>query len=193
MADPRPVGPTCLFADLTPTMRRQDHTTSPYASAPPVRTPRGSLTSPKSPPCHPIARTPPPRPPHPIPTFVTMANAPSLGTGYRSLKGDLPDDESGILPVGLFCRRRDRHQVRFAMHSGLKSDIAARPKRAKSGSVRRSLLSAPPSKSAYPSFGWVHAQKSERRRLFELGCRIAGISMILVMTQIEFTDLALIR
>ena len=38
-------GRLAFSRDLTPTMRRQDHTTSPYASAPPVRTPRGSLTS----------------------------------------------------------------------------------------------------------------------------------------------------
>ena len=70
-------------ADLTPT---------PEASGPHDFTVRfstarqhvlQSLTSPKSPPCDPIARTTPPRPPHPIPTFVTMANAPSLGTGCR--------------------------------------------------------------------------------------------------------------
>ena len=70
-------------ADLTPT---------PEASGPHDFTVRcgiarqhalRSLTSPKSPPCDPIARTTPPRPPHPIPTFVTMANAPSPGTGCR--------------------------------------------------------------------------------------------------------------
>jgi len=33
MADPRPVGPTVPPLDLTPASRRQDHTTSPSASA----------------------------------------------------------------------------------------------------------------------------------------------------------------
>ena len=90
-------------ADLTPTVRRQDHTTSPYASAPLVSTSQGSLTSPKSPPCHPIARTMPPRPPHPVPTFVTMANAPSLGTGCReSIKVICPTAKAKICPSGYF-------------------------------------------------------------------------------------------
>ena len=37
----------------------------------------------QNPPCNSLARLMLPRPPHPIPTFVTMANAPSLGTGWR--------------------------------------------------------------------------------------------------------------
>jgi hypothetical protein len=37
----------------------------------------------QNPPCHSLARLTLPRPPHPIPTFVTMANAPSPGTGWR--------------------------------------------------------------------------------------------------------------
>jgi hypothetical protein len=37
----------------------------------------------QNPPCHSLARLTLPRPPHPIPTFVTMANAPSSGTGWR--------------------------------------------------------------------------------------------------------------
>ena len=65
----------------------------------------------QSSPCNSLARLTLPRPPHPIPTFVTMANAPSLGTGCRSFKSDLPDGESGNLPVGLFCRSHDRHQA----------------------------------------------------------------------------------
>jgi hypothetical protein len=38
-----------------------------------------------------------------------MANAPSSGTGWESLRSDLPDGESEILPVGLFCRRGGNH------------------------------------------------------------------------------------
>src|SRR6202022_4070026 len=51
-----------LLADLTPASRRQDHTTSPSAATSFVRAP--------------LARPTLPRPPHPAPTFVTMANAP---------------------------------------------------------------------------------------------------------------------
>ena len=60
----------------------------------------------QNPPCNSLARLTLPRPPHPIPTFVTMANAPSSGTGCGSLRSDLPDGESENLPVGLFCRSR---------------------------------------------------------------------------------------
>ena len=62
--------------NLTPAPRRQDHTTSPYAS----RHPRQSWH---------------PRPPQPVPTFVTMADAPLLGTGWRQFSFDLPDGLSG--------------------------------------------------------------------------------------------------
>src|SRR6476620_11213160 len=57
----------------------QDHTVLPYASASFVCVPliahgRTALRSP----CAPTL----PRPPQPVPTFVTMANAPCLGTGW---------------------------------------------------------------------------------------------------------------
>src|SRR5712671_1473658 len=54
--------PALLLADLTPALGRQNHTTSPYASASFVRLA--------------IARLTPPRPPHPAPRFVTLRNAP---------------------------------------------------------------------------------------------------------------------
>jgi hypothetical protein len=38
-----------------------------------------SLTDSKNPPCNLFTRETLPRPPHPIPTFVTMANAPLVG------------------------------------------------------------------------------------------------------------------
>jgi len=66
-----------LPANLTPAPRRQDHTTSPYASHHPRQSWR-------------------PRPPQPVPTFVTMAAAPLLGTGWRQFSFDLPDSLSGI-------------------------------------------------------------------------------------------------
>src|SRR5881398_1212559 len=52
-----------LLADLTPASGRQNHTTSPYASASFVRLA--------------IARLTLPRPPHPLPAFVTFAKRPS--------------------------------------------------------------------------------------------------------------------
>jgi hypothetical protein len=53
------------ITDLTPASGRQDHTALPYAITPFVRTLSRALVL--------------PHPPHPIPTFVTMANAPLLG------------------------------------------------------------------------------------------------------------------
>jgi hypothetical protein len=48
---------------------------------------------------------------HRIPSqrSVTMANAPSSGTGCVIRRSDLPDGESEILPVGLICRRCGFH------------------------------------------------------------------------------------
>jgi hypothetical protein len=54
-----------LTADLTPALRRQDHTYSPYASAP------SRLSA------H-------PRPPLPRPALLTLRNAPLSGTGCKS-------------------------------------------------------------------------------------------------------------
>ena len=45
-----------------------------------------------------------PRPPQPVPTFVTMADAPLLGTGWRQFSFDLPDGLSGKF----FARGLDR-------------------------------------------------------------------------------------
>jgi hypothetical protein len=54
-----------LLKNLTPASRRQDHTTSPYASAPFVKGASASTA--------------------PCPTFVTMADAPLLGTGWQAI------------------------------------------------------------------------------------------------------------
>jgi hypothetical protein len=54
-----------LTADLTPALRRQDHTLLPSAS-------------------HAIRQRRTLRPPHPRPTSVTIANAPLSGTGCKS-------------------------------------------------------------------------------------------------------------
>jgi hypothetical protein len=59
-----------LTADLTPALRRQDHTLLPSAS-------------------HAIRQRRDPRPPHPRPTSVTIANAPLSGTGFRKYRSDL--------------------------------------------------------------------------------------------------------
>src|SRR6478672_5843848 len=56
--------PALLIANLTPALGRQNHTTSPYASAPFVRLA--------------LARLTPPRPPHPVPRFVTTRDPPLL-------------------------------------------------------------------------------------------------------------------
>jgi hypothetical protein len=55
-----------LRRGLTPTMRRQDHTLLPYASAPFVSGPSGRSQA-KGPPCNPVTRPTLPRPPHPMP------------------------------------------------------------------------------------------------------------------------------
>ena len=52
------------------------------------------------PPCKHASRPTLPRPPHPVPTFVTMANAPLVGQDGGNYSSDLPDGESGIfLPL----------------------------------------------------------------------------------------------
>jgi hypothetical protein len=104
----------------------QDHTTSPYTSrlrqgilagcARPSkcwRSPGNSagrlraalpLTRPKEPALRRRSRPTLPRPPHPAPTFVTMANAPLRDRMGRACSADLPDGLSGIF----FARRLDR-------------------------------------------------------------------------------------
>jgi hypothetical protein len=72
-----------IIANLTPATGRQDHTTSPYESLA-VR-PRAKN-----------ARRRGLRPPHPVPTFVTMANAPLPGTGRLIEATDLPPMKTEI-------------------------------------------------------------------------------------------------
>jgi hypothetical protein len=57
-----PPSPALLLADLTPTLGRQNHTTSPSAAASFVRPAFARLTL--------------PRPPHPVPNVDDVANAP---------------------------------------------------------------------------------------------------------------------
>jgi hypothetical protein len=64
-----------IIANLTPALRRQDHTTSPSAIASFVHAKKHVTTL--------------LRPPHPVPTFVTMANAPLFGTGRTAKATDL--------------------------------------------------------------------------------------------------------
>src|ERR1700744_3577736 len=63
----RPREALASLKNLTPASGRQDHTTSPYATAPFVRAQKKRATT-------------LPRPPHPAPTLVTTADAP-CGTG----------------------------------------------------------------------------------------------------------------
>jgi len=120
----------------------QDHTALPSASAPFVCTPFDRSRT-KHPPCDLLARRRSPRPPHPIPTFVTMANAP-----LSERDGEGGRDDLGQMGSGLFLKagldranhveattenrisahvnreRAGRVFVRFAAHSRLKADIA---------------------------------------------------------------------
>src|SRR2546430_11766646 len=61
----------------------QDHTVLPYASAPYVL--RAVSAHGRTRPANNSSRLTLPRPPHPIPTFVTMANAPLLRDGMADL------------------------------------------------------------------------------------------------------------
>jgi hypothetical protein len=79
-----PVGPAWLPHDLTPASGRQDHTTSPSATTSFVRAPLDR--SRVKPALRSLVRTMLPRPPHPIPTFVTMANAPLSGPDRGDMK-----------------------------------------------------------------------------------------------------------
>src|ERR1019366_2624191 len=76
-------------ADVTPASRRQDHTTSPSASAPFVSKPFDRSQIPREPALRSRACLTLPRPPHPAPTFVTMANAPPRGRNGAGCKSDL--------------------------------------------------------------------------------------------------------
>jgi hypothetical protein len=80
MAFPNPVGSACL-RQLDTSNGCQDHTASPYAATSFVCAPR-SLTS-QSSPCNHVHAPDAPRPPHPIPTSVTIAIRPSCGMRRR--------------------------------------------------------------------------------------------------------------
>jgi hypothetical protein len=75
---PKPGRADITSANLTPASGRQDHTTSPYAATSLVRS-LSDRSRAHHPPCDRFARKTLPRPPHPAPTFVTMANAPLMG------------------------------------------------------------------------------------------------------------------
>ena len=92
-----PVEPNEPPQDLTPASRRQDHTTSPYAATSLVRSLLIAHGPFANPPCNHVARLTLPRPPHPIPTFVTIMIRPSSRDGMaRTCRDDLPDGESEI-------------------------------------------------------------------------------------------------
>jgi hypothetical protein len=73
-----------LPANLTPASRRQDHTTSPYASAPFVKSASASTAS--------------------HPALVTIANAPRTGTGRNRYIADLGLASSEISGNQKFCQ-----------------------------------------------------------------------------------------
>src|SRR3982075_1213742 len=70
-------------ANLTPASGRQDHTTSPHATTSLVRSlcDRSQAVKPA---LQPFARKTLPRPPHPIPTYLTIRIRPSLWDGMAS-------------------------------------------------------------------------------------------------------------
>jgi hypothetical protein len=70
-----------LLDDLTPAPGRQAHTTSPYALASSVRT---------------LLHATPSRPPRPLPTFATTADAPRAGKDGGSYGRDLGQPGSGM-------------------------------------------------------------------------------------------------
>ena len=71
--------------DLTPASGRQDHTTSPYAATSLVRSLGDRSQAFRQPALQLIARKTLPRPPHPIPTSVTIAIRPSVGRDAKVL------------------------------------------------------------------------------------------------------------
>jgi hypothetical protein len=79
-------------ADLTPASRRQDHTTSPSANNI-SRLRRFIAHRSCNPPCDFTVRSTLPRPPHPVPTFLTIAKRPSCGTGWVGYRSDWADLE----------------------------------------------------------------------------------------------------
>jgi hypothetical protein len=76
-----------IIANLTPALRRQDHTTSPSAIASFVHAKKHVTTL--------------LRPPHPVPTFVTMANAPCVQKIWQNVRtgGCLEPPVAGTEPV----------------------------------------------------------------------------------------------
>src|SRR4029077_8380769 len=67
----------------------QDHTALPSATTSFVCSPSDRSRVHENPPCDHLARPTLPRPPHPAPTFVTMANAPPRGRNGAGCKCDL--------------------------------------------------------------------------------------------------------
>jgi hypothetical protein len=83
-------------ANLTPAPGRQDHTTSPSASASLVYRARSSLTGLSTRPAI-TSRSTLPRPPHPAPYVRDDRETPlCVGRDGRTCRDDLPDEPSGI-------------------------------------------------------------------------------------------------
>jgi hypothetical protein len=78
----RPVGPAKTSADLTPATGAR---TTRFCRTRLRRSSCAPLLAHGKPPCEHLRARRSPRPPHPAPTFVTMANAPLSGTGWGEL------------------------------------------------------------------------------------------------------------
>jgi hypothetical protein len=85
---------------------------------------------------------------HHIPSqrSVTMANAPSSGTGCVSRRSDLPDGTSEILPVRLICRRWPP-QSKNVENNPMQSNKASRGMDALSGLEPARPRSLPPART----------------------------------------------
>ena len=116
-------------ANLTPASGRQDHTILPSAAIVSRQRAGDRSQIPENLPCDPIARQTLPRPPHPVPTSVTIAKRPSVGRDGESCRSDLGQAETEIFsttskigldrkitaePVGQISRPVRRHFEREA-------------------------------------------------------------------------------
>jgi hypothetical protein len=102
-----------IIANLTPASGRPDHTTSPSAIASFVHAQMRVTTL--------------PRPPHPDPTFVTIAKRPSCGTGRTLRATDLPRKKSEIFSAKGWTGRNSlnlKENFLFYRHSRIAGRVA---------------------------------------------------------------------
>jgi hypothetical protein len=116
-----PVGSTRL-RQLDTSNGCQDHTASPYAASPVVCT-LCSLTD-KARPANTTTRPTLPRPPQPVPTFVTMANAPLPGRDGGRCRFDLGKSGREIFSHAELDRW---HHVEFVVENQFPAHVTMRP------------------------------------------------------------------